>query len=128
MSHVINEQLQIVDAEKRERFHQKLSMLRRRNKELGELQRVARVEKIGKNIGRARQITVLLRLMRRIKGMPLTYNTPELRCHNPKCSAVLRNSEVREIHMLPKDLWGMNRAALFTEEICKELNLNEFLA
>lgn len=124
---------------RRQQFHNRLDALRMRNKDLSDHQRRDRLAKdeekkkpvrerrvvnmLGKDPARAIEITVLLILMRRIKGLALEY-VPEFKC---RCCGHKKFGKVRPIHALPKDDLGMGIAGRITDEIVRELELDEFL-
>ena len=117
------------DDQKRQQFHNRLGALRMRNNMLSreqlELRKKRKPSKgaVNKSLAKALEITVLLRLMRKLKGMPMTYMMPERKC---KCGAILRKAQEREIHALPKDETGRLNGERIEYEIVTELRLYEF--
>jgi hypothetical protein len=113
---------------KRERFHKKLTMLRERNIELSEKQAELRKQRkpsrglVNKDRRTAIEITVLLRLMRKVKRLSLKYQPP---CR--LCGHIDGKTPEREIHALPKDPTEKILAERTEYEIVHELALEEFI-
>lgn len=114
-----------IDDERRQRFHEKLTQLRSVAKVQAAIQRKSRIDKKGKSRRLSIYITVLLRLMRRIKGMPLTYQ-PTYTCRDKRCKHVTVYP-TREIHALPQDERGKEYAKRTEIAIVGNLSLWEFL-
>ena len=126
--------------EKRQRWHRELTRLRERNKELSGKQRLDQIDKglekqkplsmrnlfkmLGKSQAVALEITVLLNLIRKMKGLPLMYR-PRHKCQC--CGHVTIDEEPRPVHALPEHKWGLEKAVRIADEIVRELDLDEFL-
>jgi len=129
MSEKVKEMIAADDL-RRQQFHNRLGALRMRNNILSNEQMELRKQRkpskgwVNKSLSKALEITVLLRLMRKMKNMPLTYMMPERKC---KCGAVLREAQERDIHALPKDETGRLNAERIEYEIVLELELDEFI-
>ena len=132
------EEISPEEQEHRRRFRFVYKELRTRNIRHSNSQRLSRITKTeekkqpvakrnpanmaGKSEERALRITVLLNMMRKMKGLPLKYTMPERRC---KCGRVLREAQERFIHNVRKE---NKAAAQFIETTyIKEMKIEEFL-
>ena len=109
---------------RREKFHDRLGKLRSRNKELGELQRQQRLAKKQKNRSRALEITVILIIMLKLRGKSSKY------WRNTKCQhcGAVKKQVWADVHALPEDEWGKQKAVRIENEIFVELELDEVIA
>lgn len=106
--------------EKRERFHVALAGLRRLNKEKAFLQKECKQ----KWWSTALKITVILRLMLEIRGLPLTtIQQKKCRC----CGHVISERTV-DVHALPKAEYPASLAKAYRDGLVTQFGLGEFLA
>jgi hypothetical protein len=119
---------EIISDAHRVRFRDRYGSLRMRNKLLSDEQTHLRKQRkpsrglINKDPDKALEITVLLRLMKKMKGQSLKYRPP---CR--LCGHIDEATPERDIHALPTDEWGKQKAARIEDEIIRELELDEFL-
>jgi hypothetical protein len=116
----------------RKQFHERLGALRRANKKLSaeqlerRLQRKPSRGRVNKSRTAALRITVILTMMRTMKGLPLTYTRPAVLCRDPRCKTTIHKAEPRLIHNIhDKD---KERAAAIHKELRLLLDLDEFIS
>ena len=125
----MSEVKEIISDAHRVRFRDRYGSLRMRNKLLSDEQTHLRKQRkpsrglINKDPDKALEITVLLRLMKKMKKQSLKYWRVK------RCRACGHEQErmFDDIHRLPTDEWGKQKAARIEGEIIRELELDEFL-
>jgi hypothetical protein len=116
---------------KRKRFHERLGAVRSMNKTLSQVQREARLQRktsrgrVHKSAFVALKITVLLNMMREMKGLPLVYTTPAVLCRDPRCSTTIHPARERAIHAIQER--DLAKAAELRKEINLLFDLDEFI-
>lgn len=113
---------------RRERFHVGLGKLRAHNKALAKLQVEDRIAKRNKNMYRKAEITAALRLMRVIKGMPLTREIIPVACS--KCGHLDELAEVKtvDIHNLPPEGVLLEHATERLRWMVEEFDLYKYMS
>ena len=119
------------DRAKWKRFHERLGAVRTLNMDLSDGQRQLRLQGKGsrgtvhKSRLDALQITVLLIIMREMKGLPLTYIAPEVRCRDKRCDSVIKPARERLIHNVRDE--NLDTARALRKRFKVLLDLHEFI-
>lgn len=115
--------------EKREHFQKALAFLKGKNKELSEEQKWARLQRkpskgrTDKSRCKALEITTILNVSRRLRGLPMTY-TPRVKCRH--CGHVAELPP-RLIHNYPDRDVEFRVVEEVEEKLWLELKLDEFI-
>lgn len=123
------EEISSEERAKRKRFRERLGAVRSMNKILAAVQKKARLEgkpskgRIHKSRFVALKITVLLNMMREMKGL-ITFYLPVYECHDPKCGHVT-TGKPRPIHAIRGE--DQTKAAELRKEINLLFDLDEFI-
>jgi hypothetical protein len=116
---------------RRKRFHERLGAVRSMNKTLAQVQREARLQRkpsrgtVHKSRFVALKITVLLNMMREMKGLSLVYRKEPVLCRDRRCKATIHPAVERPIHAIHDR--DQERAAEMRKEINLLFDLDEFI-